>query len=236
MAAGTLDDLRARLVGLKGDSPVSARLEITVSGEEGNGDEPTELNGRAGADVGETAKGVTVTYDAESVANAEREAELLDGGSREFGARFALNSITAKDVHELLNAAPYLLRQIDRSRLIDEKDDTFDGKPARLLILKVTPRLNPQASKFIKDFKVTARIWLDGDGLPVAASIEQLRKGRAFLVIGFEANDTDDYRYRVIGDRLVAVRHERTTTGSGAGQKSNSKMVIELKPTETSGG
>lgn len=213
---------------LTGDTPVTAMLEIQVSGAEGEGSEPMRLDGHASATVGENPGGITITFSRESVENAERETAAEDGAGRDFGARFALRSIDAKEVGDLLNAAPYLTRQLGRSELTEERDDTFDGRPARLLVLKVTPRLNPQARKILKDVTVTARIWLDGDGLPVGARIEQLRKGRVLLVIGFEANDVDEYRYKVVGDRLVAVQHTRVTSGAGAGQHSNSKMVVDI--------
>ena len=172
--AGSLEELKSRLEALKGGSTVSARLEIQVSGTEGEGDEPTLLDGRAGATVGEDSKGVTITYDAASVERAEQETASHGGGSRSFGARFALSSIEARDVHELLNAAPFLLRQINRGELVSEKDDRFDGHPAHLLVLKVNPKINPQAKRFIKDFSVTANIWL---GSP-RGSCNNAREGR----------------------------------------------------------
>jgi hypothetical protein len=186
------------------------------------------LDGHAAATISDGPEGVAIVFDRDSVERAEKEAAVEDGAGRDYGARFALTSIGAKEVRERLNAAPFLLRQIARGELLEEKDDTFDGRPARLVVLKVTPRLNPQAKKFIKEVNVTVHLWLGADGLPLRATIRQERKGRAFLVITFESIDEDEYRYRIVDDRLVVVSHTRVTTGSGAGQRSNTKVESTL--------
>ena len=53
--------------------------------------------------------------------------------------------------------------------------------------------------------------------------------GRALLVINFEQTEHQEFRYARAGGRLVARRHEKAVTGSGAGESGQSKTIATLE-------
>ena len=228
LCADPISDLRSALEELDGESRIVATLDLEVSGAEGDKDDPLRLNGTASATVSDGPEGVTIRFAPDGLERAQAEAASSEEIGRDYGARLAVDTIDGVMVHEHLNAAPVILRHLRRAELVAAKDDALDGRPARLLELKITPRPNVAARKYIKEVNISLRLWLDRDGLPAAAHLSQVQKGRALLVIGFEAGQQDEFRYSRIGDRLVAIHHSRVTTGSGAGQHSNSKTAVSL--------
>ena len=77
-----------------------------------------------------------------------------------------------------------------------------------------------------------AGFWLGPDGLPLAAEARLLGKGRIFLVITFETEVRQAWRYARVGDRLVALRHDDERRWEGAGDRGErrSSAVLELIP------
>ena len=100
-----------------------------------------------------------------------------------------------------------------------EKADTWNGKPARLLTFTVPmTKLPEQQRKYVKEFDATVSIWIAADGTPLASATHTTVKGRAFVVVSFEAVDDDSHTYGVVGDRLLTLRSEKHNTSSGAGE------------------
>ena len=59
---------------------------------------------------------------------------------------------------------------------------------------------------------------LGADGIPISAESTHTVKARFFLVT-FEETGTDSWTFGGFGDHLVALRHIKTQSGSGMGQK-----------------
>ena len=227
--ADTLADLKQRLASLNGATPVTAKVDYEFSNEEGD-DLSVKTEGRAGARVEDGAQGVTITWPRELIVRADEEARDPGGaGVKKPGARRAVGAIGPMMVHDHLNAAAGLLQTLNQAELLEEKRDTWEGQPATLLVMKVNPQLNAQARKYLKELTVTGRLWIGADGLPLAAEMQQYQKGRAYLVITFEATDHQEFRYTTVGDRLVTLRHAKENQGSGAGQRSRSKDLTTVQ-------
>ncbi len=99
-------------------------------------------------------------------------------------------------------------------------------------MLKLSPALQPRERRYLKDLDAVGRIWLGPDGLPLAAEARLLGKGRIFLVITFETEVRQAWRYARVGDRLVALRHDDERRWEGAGDRGErrSSAVLELVP------
>jgi hypothetical protein len=229
--ADTLSDLKQRLTTLNGATPVAAKVDYEFSNEEGD-DFSVKTEGRASARVEDGVDGITITWTRDLIAQVEEEARDQGGaGVKKPGARRAVGAIGPMMAHDHLDAAAGLLRTLSQAELLEERRDTWEGQPATLLVMKVTPKLNAQARKYLKELTVTGRLWIGADGLPLAAEMKQFQKGRAFLVITFEATERQEFRYATVGDRLVVLRHAKENQGSGAGQHSRSKdlTTVQLK-------
>ena len=83
--------------------------------------------------------------------------------------------------------------------------------------------------KYVKEIEARAKIWLGADGVPVAAERRVKTGGRAFLVVTFESEERESFRFAHVGDRLVVVRHELDRHDQGAGERSARKSTTSLE-------
>ncbi len=125
-----------------------------------------------------------------------------------------------------------MLAALSEATVLEDKVEPFEGAPTRVLLLQVKPSIPTRDRKYVKDVEATARIWLDPDGVPLAADRRVLLKGRIFLVITFEIEQKDAFRYTRSGDRLVVVRHESDSRSAGAGERRDrhALTVLNLVP------
>ena len=230
LRADTLTDLKARLATLNGRDPVTATVEYEFSNQGSDDDQPVNKQGKSSALVEDGADGIRITWPRELLMTAEREAREQSANQEgKTDTRRAIGNIGPMMVHDHLNAASGLQRTLEQATLLEEKADTWEGQPARLLVMKLPPPQSAQARKYLKEWTATAKLWVGADGLPLAAELRRHQKGRALLVVSFEGDNNEDFRYAVVGQRLVIVRHVRESSGSGAGQKSREKSVITFR-------
>jgi hypothetical protein len=127
---------------------------------------------------------------------------------------------------EAIDFAAPLLQMLDIGKRDAETRVTRDGRPVRLVVLKLTPRLPPEATsvwhvRFTED---RLNLWIGDDNLPVAA--ERVRHGTAgFLFLRGEMNNRDAWTFARNGDRLVVTRYESSFVASGFGQRAEGKNV-----------
>jgi len=75
---------------------------------------------------------------------------------------------------------------------------------------------------------VEHQIWLDAGGVPMGAEQKVRVRGKALLVISFQSEQRDEFRFARVGDRLVTVRHLHEGSGSGGGESGQSKRSTNL--------
>ncbi|GLH74870.1 hypothetical protein GETHLI_33720 [Geothrix limicola] len=229
MHADALSDLRGALARLNGQEPVKANLVYQFWSQQGDDKQPVVTEGRANSQVEDGPQGLKICWNRSLIQTAAQEAraKALDP-EKKTPTRRAIEGVKAIDVAEYLNGSDELLRTLDQAQLIEEKAETWQGRPARLLSLKVTPRLGQRDKKYVKELEATAKIWIGADGLPLASETQVHMKGRALLVISFEQNQKQEYRYVRAGNRLVVVHHVDESSGSGGGEKGQTKTVVDL--------
>jgi len=209
---------------------VAAKVDYEVSNEDREDDQTIQTQGRASALVEDGPAGITITWPRDLIAQVDEAAKAQgENKDKNAGPRRAMSGIGPMMVHDHLNAAPGLLRMLNQAELVEEKRETWEGQPATLLVLKLNPQLNAQARKYVKELTTTGRLWIGADGLPLAAETRQFQKGRVMLVISFEATDKQEFRYATVGNRLVALRHAKDNSGSGAGHHTNVKDVTTVQ-------
>jgi hypothetical protein len=81
----------------------------------------------------------------------------------------------------------------------------------------------------MKKFEGSIDVWIDADGTPLASKAKQFIAARAFLVVSFETKNEEDWVYGVVGDRLVALKNEIKNSGSGMGEKGESKITKTIQ-------
>jgi hypothetical protein len=101
-----------------------------------------------------------------------------------------------------------------------------EGRPVRIVVLKLTPKLPPEATsifsvKFTED-KMT--VWLGDDNVPLAA--ERIQRGTAgFMFIKGQMTNRSTWTFGRYADRLVVLRDDSSYAGSGFGQKGEGRSI-----------
>lgn len=235
--ADALSDLKLALAAVQTDSPLGATVAFESSRLQPDG-EPGDRRMLA-LTIADGPDGFRVGWPRDVLIEAMSHAtEQPEGGAGRRSRREAVGSLGAMDLFEYVNAAGPLSEVLGYAELVGEAPDTWKGRPARRLALKLNPPFGAQERKYIKELTAEATLWLDEDGWPLAAERRLRVKGRAFLVITFEQSESENYEFARIAGRLVTVRHEKTSQGSGGGESGGRHSVTQLdfgKPQPSSG-
>ncbi len=226
--AGPLEDLQAALQRYTGKSPIKARLSAQVWSKNGEGADATTENGQASVVAELGSFGLRMTYGADLLAKMAAEEDLRERDPKTRPATSTtLAVIDQGTVQEVLHAAPDLTRLLRRATLKSETADQFNGQPARKLAFDLAPPpMSERERKYVNKMDGALEVWIAPDGTPLGHKMRNNVAGRAFVVISFEARSEDDVSYTVAGDRLVIARREARNSGSGAGERGESRRVV----------
>ena len=230
--ADGLSDLKAALARLQAQTPLKATLDVKTVERRGEGAEAFEKLGQASVGLEDGARGLQVLYARDMLARMESESrQLVHDTKAKTPTVWALAKLDSSEVVPMASAAPALARSVDESVFKSEKADTWGGKPARLLTFRVPmSKLSEQQRKYVKEFDGTLAVWIAADGTPLASEARAAVKGRAFIVVSFEAVDETSNTYGVVGDRLLTLRNENHVSSSGAGEHGDERVVRTLQP------
>jgi hypothetical protein len=231
-----LADLVAALGKLTGRTPAAARFTVRFENSTGEGKEQVKVAGEVSGELAETAAGLAVRWGPAVLAQA-RDEERRHAVSPEVPTptRDGLAQVQAIDLANRLDAAASLRDELARASLVEVKEELLDGLPTRLLVLKLSPALQARERRYVKEVDAVGKVWLGPDGLPVAADAKVLAKGRIFLIISFETEIHQAWRFSRVGDRLVATSFEDERRWEGAGDRGERKSAttLELLPVAT---
>lgn len=228
--ADALTDLRATLARLPGTSALSARVQ--VQGERRGGGDTTKVAGSVQVDDG--PGGLKLAYPAELMARllAQQRAAAAtpaDQSPPRDTAAATLSELEPVALRPLIHAGAALAATLERAQCGPVKDSTWADKPARLLACTLRrPAMNERERGYVKQHEGKLDIWLAADGTPLATRRSETVSGRAFVVVSFEQQSSQETSYAVVGDRLVATRLTQRQSGSGAGEKGDSQTVWTL--------
>jgi len=228
LSANGLDELRAALKKLPGTEPVKATLEHSFWRQIIDNKKPTVNQGRITAQVEDGPQGLRVTWAKPTLQQAERELTAQEREpERTAPIRMALKNVDPLETAEALNHAEALLRDLDQAQVSEEKAEPWQGHPARLLVLKLTPRIPENQKKYLKEVKVEGRVWIGADGLPLAFSSSVAYKGSR-LFISFEGGNSQDLQFARVGNRLIVTRATTEDRNAGFGASQQTKKTTTL--------
>lgn len=231
LRADALADLKGALTRLNGQEPVKASVTYQFWSRQGDDKKPVITEGKASAFVEEGPQGLKMSWSRALLQAAAQEAKAqAKDPEQRASTRRALEGLKAGAMSDYLNGADELLRTLEQGQLLEEKADTWQGRPARLLRLKITPKLSRQNQKYVKELEATASVWVGADGLPLAAETQVHMKGRALLVISFEQEQKEAFQFARVGNRLLVTHHTQESRGSGGGEQGQTKTVVTLAP------
>ncbi len=214
--AEPLSDLRTVLQRFPANGPfaVSATLQV-------NGDSKGVAGARAGsarfdAEVG--TGGLMIRVAPAALDAAENEAEKKKRNPENLTpTRTAMAALTLFDVIDALDAAAMLLNDLDGATLIAQTPSSHNGKNVTLLRIKVKPTLAGTSSRFVNEPKIELRVWIDANGLPVAAERDSIYSASLLFI---KAGNERRERWELVttGDRLHVSHNEQEDRASVVGK------------------
>ena len=229
--ADGLGDLKAALARLQGQSPFKALVEAKTWNKQGEGKDLDETHGLASVSIEDGARGLTVVYSKDMLGKLETEERNKERDPKaKTPTLSALSEVNSSTLRPMLSAAGGLSRNIEKAIFKSEKPDAYNGRPARVLRFEMPiDRLTEKERKYMKNYEGVLDIWIAEDGTPLASRSSVAIAARAFLVVSFDTKNDEDWVYAVVGDRLVVVRKESRSSGSGMGEKGEGKTVKTLQ-------
>ncbi len=229
--ADGLAELKAALGRLQAQTPVKATLEVQSLERHGEGKDVDERAGEASVTVEDGARGLQVTYSRDLVAHMDAESRQKGRDPKaKSPTLLALGRLDSSDIDPMVSAVATLSRWVEQSVFTGERVEAWQGRPARRLSFTVpVTTLQEAQRKYVKDYDGTLEIWIAADGTPLASASRTVVKGRAFVVVSFETHDESDASYGLLGDRLLTLRRETRTTTTGAGDRSEQRVVRTLQ-------
>jgi hypothetical protein len=236
--ADGLSDLRAALKQLQTSDPVAVDVEFKLFGRSGENHELVDREGLLNLRLQDGKQGLQVVYSPETIALLHREelAKIADENVK----NSALNAVGQFDYwewRELIYPAAQLELAIASYKFVGEKNDVFDGKPARLLTFSLPQeKIDKSFRKYVKKHNHKFKLWINDKGVPLASQLTEKGSGRIFLVVGFKFKNTVAMRYQQQGNRLITVHREVQDESSGATMQSQRHFVSRVIAVDNSTG
>lgn len=135
-------------------------------------------------------------------------------------------------IHHLLDQAAVLRHPVDVSRFVSEQTDTWEGKPARLVLFEFNPRVPENKAGRLSRRSGSLKVWIAADGTPFASSEVAEYEGKMGRFFGAFHSKTDtETRYAVMQGRIVAIHREvlESSSESDGSERADSRRVFDLK-------
>lgn len=232
--AGTVDDLRASLSKMHADQPIEATLTVRSKATSGDKDKPKTTSTQASFSLHAEGGALQVAYPADLLARVDREsATHAKNPDASEPLQTLLGNMGPLRVRSLVDVAPSLLHRLEGATLESQSDATYGGKPVRLLVFKVPPRVASSDRDDIDHYDGQLKIWMGADGVPVAMSEARNYKGSKFF-IHFSFGSSVTMSLHRVGHRLVAETVHLQSSGSGLGNHQHTDTQVELvvKPSD----
>ncbi len=228
LPAHGLDDLRAALQKVQGSEPVKAALEHSFWRQTMDDKKPTVSQGKVTAQLEDGPQGFRVTWGRPILQQAFKEMAAQEREpEKTTPTRTALRNMDPLETAESLNHAEALLRDLAQAQVQEERAEAWQGRPAKLLVLKLTPKIPESQKKYLKELKADAKVWVGADGLPLAFSSSVAYKGSR-MFISFEGGNTQERQFTRVGNRLVVTRATSEEHNAGFGASSQTKKTTTL--------
>jgi len=227
-AADPLSDLRATVQRYPANGPFLVSALLRVSGDS---------KGVAGARTGSTTfeaevgpRGLMIRVPPSALGQAEAEAEKKKRNAENLTpTRTALAALTLFDVIDALDIGAMLLNDLDGATLIEQTPSTHAGKSATLLRIKVKSTLAGTSSRFVNEPQIELRVWIDGNGTPLAAERDSSYSA-SFLFVKAGNVRKERWEIAIAGDRLYASHHDEENRATAIGKSLVSSLSVAYVP------
>lgn len=229
LSADPLGDVRAALGKLTASQPIRATYEMQRSVSNSGKFDNDTFSGKAVVELEGGGGDFRVVFPRTLMDQISREQESrMQDVNRTTPTVSALSQINPVETSDAIDFAPTLLRMMHGAKVVSDAPSTFQGKPARAMVLRLADRIEKENAGRVKISENRLTLWLGADLVPVGA--EHLLNAKfSFLVFKGESKQKKSWYFAQVADRLVRVRHESTESGSGMGQKSHESVVATVR-------
>jgi hypothetical protein len=226
--ADGLTDVRAALQKLQSDQPLRARVEIKTRRSGGESTKQKQSEGVSSVIVESGGEGLKLSWSPDQIKQSRKAAwaEIANPDAPKSDIA-TLKALEAAQALNLLDAADPLRRGLERARLLEDKSDTYKGKPARLLVVRIDLTLDEEERKALKSSEAIEKLWLDADGIPIAMDRSIDAKFSKFL-IGFKIHEHETREFQRAGGRLMTTSSTKEASGSGFGHSEENHITIAV--------
>jgi hypothetical protein len=228
--ADGLTDVRATLQRLQSDQLLRARIEVKTLRLGGESNKQKQSEAISAVIVESGPQGLTLSWSPEQIKQSRKAAWAERANPDAPKSDLAtLKALAAGEALNLLDAADPLRRGLEKAVLQEDKRDSYQGKPVRLLVMKVDLGLDEEERKALKTSEAILKLWLDADGVPLAMERDIQARFSKFL-IGFRVHEHETREFHRAGGRLVATRASKDSSGSGLGHsdESHTTTIVTL--------
>jgi hypothetical protein len=226
--ADGLTDVCATLQKLQSDQPLRARVEIKIRRSGGENDKQKKSLATSTVIVESGPQGLTLSWSPEQIKQSRKLAwaERVNPDAPKSDLA-TLKALAAGEALNLLDAADPLRRALEKAVLQEDKRENYQGKPARLLVLKVDLGLDEEERKALKSSEAILKLWLDGDGVPLAMERDIQARFSKFL-IGFRVHEHETREFQRASGKLVVTRASKDSSGSGLGHSDETHTITSV--------
>lgn len=228
LAADPASDLRAALARLDGRDPIRATYEVQRSVTAEGRWKNEQFSAKAAVELESDANGFRILFQRPLLEQVEREklAKARDP-KKTTPTVSVMHAIDPAESANALDFAPVLLTMLEGAKLIGDANGTWAQKPARVMVFRLAEAPHEGPGKVtVAENRLT--LWLGADLVPLAAE-RSISTKFSILVIKGESHEKDSWHFMRAGNRLVHVRHESTSGGSGLGQKGTDAVVATVR-------
>lgn len=228
LRADSLAELKTAVAALRGTAPIRATIEMQRVDLDKGKKPPETVTGGAVVDALVDGEGLHIAYAPALLAKvADEQARRQANPDLHAPTAQAIAELGPLPIAERLDFGRRLAGLLSRSELVSEKRLVYEGRPARLLALKIK---NPPPKTSIGHVEIvedSLNIWIGDDHVPLAAQrTERYTGGILFLKI--EVKQASRWTFLRKDDRLVATRSEAKNAQNGFGENSEETEIVTV--------
>lgn len=197
----------------KAKSPAKASVQLEFWAQRSLKKQVVTGQATVAVEVEDDPSGLRIQWPDRLLREVDAEARAHD---RDHGAaipyREAVKELDPGRVRHLLDQSGTLQGLIRGATLLEDKADSLDGHPARLLVYRFVPRLSWSEEYHLKYSEARLKLWLDAEGLPAASESSVTYDGKTSRMFGRYAGSTVvKTRYQKVQDRILVGFRETLT-------------------------
>lgn len=211
LRADGLADLKAALKGL----PAPAKVRVKVEEESQERESGKDTVERRTALVEDGPEGLRILEDSRPAsAPAKAKGTSKGPGPAKMGSG---------EFHDNLRPAEGLLEQLEKARLLEERAEAHEGRPARRLRLAMDLDLDAEARSHLKQADYEVTVWIGADGLPLAMVHRIEVRARVLLLASVWTKIDIHRRFQRVQNRLLVLEERAEVQGSALGKAFSAK-------------